>query len=302
MSKFEGEEGKRRLAEAVAEQRFVQGNGELARLIAEQAVVRSVAKDEVIIRQDADDHQVFLILSGAFLIRASGRDLATRLPGNTVGEMAAILPTQRRSADVIALEPSDVAILEEEQLTALGNQFPDIWRFLAKELARRLLERNRMLSAPRNQIRVFIISSTESIEVARAVQNAFEHDPFFCQPWSEGVFKVANYPIENLERELDQSDFAIAVCSPDDLTSSRGNEQVSPRDNVIFELGFFMGRLGRHRTFLLEPQGEHIKLPSDVKGLQTVPYRYAPQPDMAAAVAPACNKLRNAIRELGPYA
>jgi len=301
MSKYEGEEGKRRLAEAVAEQKFVQGNRELAALIAEQSAVRSVAAGEAIIQQDAEDHQIFLILSGSFLVRANGRDIATRFPGNTVGEMAAIQPTQRRSADVIAREPSDVAVLEETQLAALGKQFPDVWRFFAKELARRLLERNRLLSAPHPQIRVFIISSAESIEVARAVQNAFEHDPFFCQPWSEGVFRVAKYPIENLERELDQSDFAIAVCSPDDLTTSRGAEQPSPRDNVIFELGFFMGRLGRHRTFLLEPQGGDLKLPSDVKGLQTVFYRYAPKPDLAAAIAPACNKLRDAIKELGPY-
>ena len=49
--------------------------------------------------------------------------------------------------------------------------------------------------------------------------------------------------MESLERELDQSDFAIAIAQPDDLTESRGEAKPTPRDNVIFELGFFMGRL-----------------------------------------------------------
>ena len=44
---------------------------------------------------------------------------------------------------------------------------------------------------------------------------------------------------------LDQFDFAVMILSPDDMTESRDQSYASPRDNVLFELGLFMGRLGR---------------------------------------------------------
>lgn len=301
IEKYEGEHGLRRLAEALAEQKFVAGDKSLAEEMAALVGTRRARKGEHIITQDADDTSIYMILSGSFDIVANGRHIGKRWPGNTVGEMAAILPTQRRSATVIAAEDSDIAVLAEEQLTALGDRFPFIWRFLAKELARRNLQRNAFLTQPREKVRVFIISSVEALEISRAVQNAFAHDPFLVQPWHEGVFSAANYPIESLERELDQSDFAIAICQPDDITTtSRGKEGRTPRDNVIFELGFFMGRLGRHRAILLEPQGEEIMLPSDLTGITTIRYKYAPKPDLAAAIAPACNQLRDVFVELGP--
>ena len=114
------------------------------------------------------------------------------------------------------------------------------------------------------------------------------------------VSHVNSCPNESLETQLDQSDFAIAIGQPDDVTLSRGESTASPRDNVIFELGFFMGRLGRHRSFLLEPHGEQVKLPSDLSGINVVTYRYDKK-DLAAAIGPACNRIREIIKELGPH-
>ena len=68
---------------------------------------------------------------------------------------------------------------------------------------------------------------------------------------------------------------------------------------MIFELGFFMGRLGRHRSLLVEPRGEEIKLPSDLAGINTITYKYDKK-NLATSLATACNKLRDIIRELGP--
>ncbi|MDG7001889.1 MAG: nucleotide-binding protein, partial [Nitrososphaerota archaeon] len=112
-------------------------------------------------------------------------------------------------------------------------------------------------------------------------------------------FRASWYPVESLERQLDQSDFAIAIAQPDDITQSRGASTPSPRDNVIFELGLFIGRIGRLRSFLIEPRGEEIKLPSDLSGITALPYKYDPT-DIAAAMGPACNRIRAIIRELGP--
>jgi CRP/FNR family transcriptional regulator, cyclic AMP receptor protein len=99
------------------------------------------------------------------------------------------------------------------------------------------------------KIRVFIISSAEAIEIARTIQNEFDHDPFSVTVWTDGVFRASHYAIESLERALDLSDVAIAVAQPDDITESRGQLKATPRDNVIFELGFFYGAPGKAPGF-----------------------------------------------------
>jgi predicted nucleotide-binding protein len=175
-----------------------------------------------------------------------------------------------------------------------------MYRAIARELARRLLQRNATIGVHRKDIRVFIISSVESLGVARTIQAAFEHDPFHVEIWTDGVFKVASYTLEALEEEVDRSDFAIAIAHSDDVTDSRSQTWPAPRDNVIFELGLFMGRLGRKRAILMEPRDEKVKLPSDFAGVTTIPYRYASGARALSLMGPACTKLRNHILELGP--
>jgi predicted nucleotide-binding protein len=145
---------------------------------------------------------------------------------------------------------------------------------------------------------MFIISSAEALEIARTIQNAFEHD-FTVVVWTDGVFRASWYPIESLEHELDQSDFAVAIAQPDDITEVRGKSSATARDNVIFELGLFVGRIGRKRSLLVEPRGEEVKLPSDLGGIATLGYKYD-KDNLAAALGPACNRIRAIVRELGP--
>lgn len=297
--RFEGEEGRRLLVEALRDQKMVGGNVGLAEELAAHGELLDIAPQAVLIEQGADDNAVYLILSGSFVVLVNGKPIATRIVGDHLGEMAAIQPTQRRSATVLASEASTVLKVTEPQLAAIGQAFPDIYRAFAKELARRLMQRNFLITTARDKIRVFIVSSAEALEIARTVQACFDHDPFTVVVWTDGVFKASHYPIETLERELDQSDFAIAIAQPDDATESRGAVRGSPRDNVIFELGFFMGRLGRHRTLLLEPRGEEVKLPSDLSGITAIPYRNDPA-NLAAALGPACHQIRGIIKDLGP--
>jgi predicted nucleotide-binding protein len=298
-NRFAGESGKRILLEILREQKMVGGNAELASRIASEGALTSVTAGESIIEQGADDNDLYLIVAGSFDVIVNGKVVNRRIPNDHVGEMAAIQPTQRRSATIRAREDSVVIRLSEEQLTALAIRYPNIYLSFAKELARRLEQRNALVNRVNDKIRVFIISSAEALEIARAIQNAFDHDDFSVVVWTDGVFCAGKYAIESLERALDQSDVAIAVAEPDDMTHSKGQWKPSPRDNVIFELGFFMGRLGRHRALLVEPRGEEIKLPSDLAGINTISYKYDKN-HLASAIAPACNRLRDLIKELGP--
>jgi predicted nucleotide-binding protein len=167
-------------------------------------------------------------------------------------------------------------------------------------LANRLYERNTLVNQAHDDIRVFIISSVETLPIASALQESFAHDPFLVKSWPDGVFRASSYAIESLTAELDRSDFAIAIAQPDDLTQKRGETFMTPRDNVLFELGMFIGRLGRHRTFLMEPARSDVKLPSDLTGITTVPYKTGDPKDLLALIAPAVSQIRRAILDVGP--
>ena len=297
--RFAGSTGRRLLLETLKDQKLIAGNAELADQVASIGELVDVEAGTAIMEQGSDDNDVYLIVAGSFDIFVNNRPVARRLPNDHVGEMAAIQPTQRRSATVVARESAVVVRLSEPQFAELTSKYPQILRLLAKELARRLEQRNALVTAVSERIRVFIISSAEALEIARTIQDSFDHDPFSVTVWTDGVFRASHYPIESLEHALDQSDVAIAVAQPDDITERRGERLATPRDNVIFELGFFMGRLGRHRALLVEPRGEEIELPTDLAGINTITYRYDAS-NMARSLATACNRLRGIIQDLGP--
>ena len=239
IERFTGADGRRVLVESLKDQTIVRGNKTLAEKIADVAELIEVPIGASIIEQDADSNDLFFILAGFFDVSAKGHTIDKRKAGEHVGEMAAVEPSLKRSATVTALEKSVVCKIDEPTLSILGSQFPDVWRSLAKELAQRLSQRNALLPDARDHIRVFLISSAEGLEVARAVENAFERDTFKVHLWTHGTFRISEYPVESLELELNRSDFAIAIVQPDDVTHSRGTEKPSPRDNVIFELGLY---------------------------------------------------------------
>ena len=106
---------------------------------------------------------------------------------------------------------------------------------------------------------VFIGSSTEGLLVAREVELQFQQVAH-TTIWKDGVFGPGSGYLESLMNALEQFDFAVMVLSPDDLIESRNESYASPRDNVIFELGLFMGRLGRSRTFIVHERNVNLKL------------------------------------------
>lgn len=146
---------------------------------------------------------------------------------------------------------------------------------------------------------VFIGSSSEGLPFARAVRQQLDQDAEVTM-WNEGFFTLGNTFIETLVNSLGTFDFAILVLTGDDLIHSRNDERLGPRDNVIFELGLFMGRLGRSRTIALVESNAAIKIPTDLSGVTTAAYSW-PREDGShqRAVGAACDNIRQVIQALG---
>jgi len=272
---------------------------ELATNIADDAKLLQFDAGTSIIEQGTAGNDVYLLLSGSVDIIVNGRQMARRFATDLIGEMSAIEPSLRRSASAVASEDTVVAVMPQNKFIELGDLHPYIFRHISRELAKKLYQRNAHVSKVNETIRVFIMSSVEALSIARAIQNAFKHDQINAVVWTDGVFKVAQYPLESLEVELVKADFAVAIAHDDDITKFRGDFWPSPRDNVVFELGLFMGYIGRHRAILMEPTDEQVKLPTDLAGLTTISYKFSKE-DMEAYLAPACNELRDHILTLGP--
>ena len=146
---------------------------------------------------------------------------------------------------------------------------------------------------------VFIGSSSQGIAFARAVRSLLTADAEITL-WDEGFFSLGNTFIETLVNQSPRFDFAILILTPDHLVSTGGLEIFGPRDNVIFELGLFMGRLERSRTFILHQDDPRLKIPSDLSGVTTAQFAW-PRADGSykSAVGAACDSIREVIRDLG---
>jgi len=151
--------------------------------------------------------------------------------------------------------------------------------------------------------RIFIGSSVEHLNLAYAVQENLEHE---VEPtvWSQGVFEPSRTAMASLLDQIEESDFGLFIFSPDDITAIRDVKKRTVRDNVIFELGLFIGRLGAERCFIVVPRGfDDLHLPTDLTGLTPASFDADRQDgNLQAALGPACNRVLRAIKKLGPLA
>jgi len=88
--------------------------------------------------------------------------------------------------------------------------------------------------------------------------------------------------IEKFERNAENINFAIILLSADDLASSvrdlegikdeevRQHLEKRARQNVVFEMGYFAGRLGRSNVFFLLQEG--VAKPGDLDGIVYTSY------------------------------
>lgn len=303
IERFQGESGRRLLAEALADQRIVNGGEDVAKALLDVVQLRELSSDEVLITQDDEDNDICFVLSGSMKVEANGRVVAFRAAGTHVGEMALIDRKARRCATVTATEKTVVATVGEADFSRIADENPTLWRRIALELCDRLRNRNRLIFPPNEVPNVFICSSSESLMVAEQIQLGLDHHTSVARVWTDQVFGPMKQTMEDLERAVKEADFAVAVVTGDDVVRSKRRQSRAPRDNVVFELGLFMGQLGRERTIIVSPRGVDLKLPSDLLGLNPLTYLATCDPkdgrQLAASLGPVCTQLKTIIDQLG---
>lgn len=143
---------------------------------------------------------------------------------------------------------------------------------------------------------LFIGSSIEQVEVANTMQELLD-DNFDVTVWTQGVFGLSQSNLDALIATAKATDFGVLICEADDVVVKRGEEGPSIRDNVIFELGLFMGALGPGRTFMVHSRVGPPGFPSDLHGITRVTYRPRRDGNLKAALGPACSEIRRAAKD-----
>lgn len=114
--------------------------------------------------------------------------------------------------------------------------------------------------------RIFIVHGHDDAkkhELARFLRSLTGIEPVILHEQASG----GGVLIEKLEKSAQGTGFAVVLLTADDLGRSKKDTVDKPRgrQNVVFELGFFMAALGRENVAVLMDEG--IEEIGDVKGL-----------------------------------
>ncbi|MBI5178533.1 MAG: nucleotide-binding protein [Nitrospinae bacterium] len=154
-------------------------------------------------------------------------------------------------------------------LSSFIDEITDYWtdETISQEGQRRSNAKERSIAVEGNEVFIIHGHDNELKEtVARFIENLGLNPIILHEKANEG-----KTIIEKFEKHSSVG-FAIALLTPDD--KGRKNkvrkERSRARQNVIFEMGYFFGRLGRHRVCALKKGG--LEIPSDNDGVLYIPY------------------------------
>lgn len=160
-----------------------------------------------------------------------------------------------RIMDTVALVANNESIQRQSQQTS-SNRPPAAIKVTP--------DRRDPIDTKSTKQRVFIVHGHDDLlklEVAR-FSESLHLEPIILaeQP------NLGRTIIEKFEKHASDADFAIVLLTPDDLGGTRHDSITGrARQNVILELGYFIGKLGRNRVCALYKSG--VELPSDVLGV-----------------------------------
>jgi predicted nucleotide-binding protein len=112
---------------------------------------------------------------------------------------------------------------------------------------------------------VFIVHGHDGeakVTVARFLEKLVGRQPIILHEQADRGRTI----IEKFEHHAAQAACAIVLLTADDTGGPKGGgQQPRARQNVVLELGFFLGKLGRDRVVILYELG--VELPGDLQGV-----------------------------------
>ncbi|HPQ67978.1 MAG TPA: nucleotide-binding protein [bacterium] len=147
--------------------------------------------------------------------------------------------------------------------------------------------------------RVFIGSSTEAHNIGVVVQRHLKKLGADVVYW-EKVCKSGDVTLDALlETEVDA---AILIANPDDKVDVRGEIRLSPRDNVLLELGMFLDRFGKRRTGILRIKNDkgEASLPTDLHGITTINWDQTNPELIKSHLKDWLNRVKDELKQIYP--
>ena len=140
LERFQGKDGRVALLDALRNQFLIDGNSDIADMIASASQVKEYAPGTPLFTQGERGSDLCFILAGKVSVRVDGQEVATCSAGMHVGEIGLLEPFKGRSATVVAIDTVVAAHVSQTRFTEIARFHPELWRRMAIELARRLVK------------------------------------------------------------------------------------------------------------------------------------------------------------------
>lgn len=152
--------------------------------------------------------------------------------------------------------------------------------------------------------KLFVGSSSEALGLAQRFRDQLS-DVADGIVWNDaGEFNPTEATLESLIKTTDVYDFGLFLMTPDDLIETRGLKDQCARDNVLLEVGLFLGALGRKRTFVVIQKSEDpeltVKTPTDLAGINIPRFKQDDDEQrQIASISTAVRRIRLGIKREG---
>ena len=206
-----------------------------------------------------NNHQI--IFKGYPLEKKDIRRFAIKCSDKSTDEIRAIIKSQK-SPDVLFIL-TDAMIVEDDKLVE------DITNDMLKSIETVSVD-NINVTKEMNMSKIFVVHGHDDsmkLDVARFIEK-LRFEAIILHEQANAGLTI----IEKIEKFSDTG-YAIVLYSPCDV-GAKNEKDVTPklraRQNVVFEHGFLIGRLGRNKVSALVK--DNIELPSDTDGVVYISY------------------------------